>query len=31
VIEDLPTCEELIDRVVGEAVQNLRRLDGLLV
>lgn len=31
VIEDLPTCEELIDRVVGEAAQNLRRLDGLLV
>ena len=31
VIEDLPTCEELIDRVVGEAAQDLRRLDGLLV
>ncbi|HET7532630.1 MAG TPA: nitronate monooxygenase [Nocardioidaceae bacterium] len=31
VIEDLPTCEELIDRVVGEAAQNLRRLGDLLL
>jgi NAD(P)H-dependent flavin oxidoreductase YrpB (nitropropane dioxygenase family) len=31
VIDDLPTCEELIDRVVTEAAAGLRRLDSLLV
>jgi len=30
-IEDLPTCEELIDRVVEEAADSLRRLGALLV
>jgi NAD(P)H-dependent flavin oxidoreductase YrpB (nitropropane dioxygenase family) len=30
VIEDLPTCEELIDRVVTEAAESLQRLGGLL-
>ena len=31
VIDDLPTCEELIDRVVTDAVANLGRLNGLVV
>jgi NAD(P)H-dependent flavin oxidoreductase YrpB (nitropropane dioxygenase family) len=30
VIEDLPTCEELVDRVVTDAVESLQRLGGLL-
>jgi NAD(P)H-dependent flavin oxidoreductase YrpB (nitropropane dioxygenase family) len=30
VIDDLPTCEELIDRVVTEAASSLGRLDSLL-
>jgi NAD(P)H-dependent flavin oxidoreductase YrpB (nitropropane dioxygenase family) len=30
VLEDLPTCEELIDRVVTDAARSLGRLDGLL-
>jgi NAD(P)H-dependent flavin oxidoreductase YrpB (nitropropane dioxygenase family) len=31
VIDDLPTCEELLDRVVTEAADCLRRTDALLV
>jgi NAD(P)H-dependent flavin oxidoreductase YrpB (nitropropane dioxygenase family) len=31
VLHDLPTCEELIDRVVTEAAERLRRTHGLLV
>ncbi len=31
VIDDLPTCEELLDRVVTEAAERLRDLGGLLV
>ncbi len=31
VLEDLPTCEELVDRVVAEAVGCLRRTGGLLL
>ncbi len=31
VLDDLPTCEELIDRVVTEAAAALRRTSGLLV
>jgi NAD(P)H-dependent flavin oxidoreductase YrpB (nitropropane dioxygenase family) len=30
VIDDLPSCEELLDRVVAEAAARLRDLDGLL-
>jgi NAD(P)H-dependent flavin oxidoreductase YrpB (nitropropane dioxygenase family) len=30
VIDDLPTCEELIDRVVTEAAAALRRSEGYL-
>jgi NAD(P)H-dependent flavin oxidoreductase YrpB (nitropropane dioxygenase family) len=29
-IEDLPTCEELIDRVVGQAAEELRRTQAYL-
>jgi NAD(P)H-dependent flavin oxidoreductase YrpB (nitropropane dioxygenase family) len=31
VIDDLPTCEELIDRVVIQAAAELRRTKGYLV
>ena len=31
VIDDLPTCEELIDRVVTQAAAELRRTQGYLV
>jgi NAD(P)H-dependent flavin oxidoreductase YrpB (nitropropane dioxygenase family) len=31
VIDDLPTCEELIDRVVVLAAQELRRTQGYLL
>jgi NAD(P)H-dependent flavin oxidoreductase YrpB (nitropropane dioxygenase family) len=31
VIEDLPTCEELIDRIVTEAADSLGRVGGLVV
>ena len=30
-IDDLPTCEELVDRIVTGAVAELRRADGYLV
>jgi hypothetical protein len=30
VIDDLPTCEELVDRVVGDAARQLRRTGDLL-
>jgi hypothetical protein len=30
VIDDLPTCEELIDRIVTAAVDELRRASGYL-
>jgi NAD(P)H-dependent flavin oxidoreductase YrpB (nitropropane dioxygenase family) len=31
VIDDLPTCEELIDRVVTQAAAELRRVQGSLL
>ena len=31
VIDDLPTCEELVERVVSEAVDCLRRTSGFVV
>jgi NAD(P)H-dependent flavin oxidoreductase YrpB (nitropropane dioxygenase family) len=31
VIDDLPSCEELVDRVVTGAAEELRRLQGYLV
>jgi NAD(P)H-dependent flavin oxidoreductase YrpB (nitropropane dioxygenase family) len=31
VLDDLPTCEELIDRVVTQAVAELRRAFGAIV
>ena len=30
VLDDLPTCEELLDRVVDQAARELRRLSVLL-